>query len=168
MSRSSICNFFSEEIPRPPGAWKKKWMFKTRQKLVKKKTSDAFFRNTFLFWTYEKKTLTHQPINRLNNQKMLQQHLSGKNNKKFRSSTLIFFLYVQNKKTFRKKHLRFFSSLTFVFFWTFTFFFIPQEVGGSVFLLFANKLKWFQIQKFDSSPKKFFFRWEGGVMGGNL
>ena len=43
---------------------------------------------------------------------------------------MFFFLFVQNKKESRKLHEAFFSSLTFVLFWTFIFFFMPQEVGG--------------------------------------
>ena len=121
---------FFRRNPPPPGAWKKKLNVQNKTKVGEEKKLSCLFRDSFLFWTYEKKTLTHQPINRLNNQKMLQQHLSGKNNKKFRSSSLIFFSYVQNKKAFRKKHLRFFSSLTFVFFWTFTFFFHTPGGGG--------------------------------------
>ena len=43
---------------------------------------------------------------------------------------MIFFLFVQNKKEFRMLHLSFFSSLTFVFFWTLTFFFHAPGGGG--------------------------------------
>jgi len=41
-----------------------------------------------------------------------------------------FFLFVQNKKELRMLQERFFSSLTFVLYWTFIFFFMPQGSGG--------------------------------------
>ena len=67
ISRSSICNFFSKEIP-TSGAFKKKWMFKTRKKFVKKKTSDAVFEILSCFdkqkkvSSYERNFLLFLPI----------------------------------------------------------------------------------------------------------
>ena len=129
-SRSSICNFFSEEIPPPPGAWKKKVNVQKKTKVSEEKNLRCSIRNSFLFWTnkkkvspYERKFLLFLPLKCWSNIFWL---LWGF----IRWCVNVFFLFVQNKKESRKLHRRFFLSLTFVLFWTFIFFFHAPGVGG--------------------------------------
>ena len=54
MSRSSICNFFSEEIPHL--LWhEKKMNVQNKTKVSEEKNLRCAFRNSFLFWTNKKK-----------------------------------------------------------------------------------------------------------------
>ena len=50
-SRSSICNFFSEEIPLTLGSWKKQIIVQNKTKVSEEKNPSWNIRNSFLFWT---------------------------------------------------------------------------------------------------------------------
>ena len=105
-------------------------MFKTRQRLVKKKTSFAFFEILSCFeYTKKKHLLTHQLINRLNNQKMLQQHLSGKTTRNFVHQALFFFV-CSKQESISKKKSEFFFFTNFCLVLNIHFVFSFPGVGG--------------------------------------
>ena len=71
--------------------------FRNKTKVSNGKNS---YGNSLIISCFEhtKKTFTHQRIKPQNNQKMLDQHLSGKNNKNFRSEGLTFFFFFKTRK----------------------------------------------------------------------
>ena len=124
---------FFRRNPPTSGAWKKKLNVQNKTKVGEEKKLSCFFRDSFLFWAYEKKNkawwtkfLVVLPPKCCCNIFWLLRRFIG-------WCVRVFFSYVQNKKEYRKKQLSFFSSLTFVLFWTFSFFFHAPGGRGDFF-----------------------------------